>query len=176
MGMIQGEKIKLRALEPTDLDFLYRLENNTEFWEYGHTQTPLSKFVLKQYLENSHRDIYDVKQLRLVITDLKDEVVGLIDFFDFDPKNKRVGLSIIIEDSAQRRKGFALEAIQLVCVYAFKVLDVHQVYAHITPDNEKSIKLFEKSGFKKSGTKKDWNYFGGEYKDEVLFQLFNSKE
>lgn len=168
--MMQGKKIKLRALEPTDLDFLYRLENNTDFWEYGHTQTPLSKFVLKQYLENSHRDIYDVKQLRLVITDLEGGVVGLIDFFDFDPKNKRVGMGIIIEDSGERRKGYAFEAVQLVCDYAFKVLDVHQVYAHIMPDNEKSIQLFEKAGFKPSGVKKDWNYFGGQFKDEVLYQ------
>lgn len=170
--MMQGEKIKLRALEPTDLDFLYRLENDTDFWEYGHTQTPLSKFVLKHYLENSHRDIYDVKQLRLVITDLGDKVVGLIDLFDFDPKNKRVGLGIIIEDSGERRKGYALEAVQLVCDYAFKVLDVHQVYAHITPDNEKSIQLFEKAGFKPSGIKKDWSYFGGQFKDEILYQFF----
>lgn len=171
--MIQGEKIKLRALEPTDLDFLYRLENNTEFWEFGHTQTPLSKFVLKQYLENSFRDIYEVKQLRLVITDLNSKVIGLIDFFDFDPKNKRVGLSIIIEDADQRHKGYGLEAIQLVCHYAFSNLNVHQVYANITSDNKKSMNLFEKAGFKKSGIKRDWNFFGGEFKDEVLFQLFN---
>lgn len=170
--MMQGEKIKLRALEPTDLDFLYRLENNTEFWEYGHTQTPLSKFVLKHYLENSHRDIYDLKQLRLVITDLEERVVGLIDLFDYDPKNKRVGIGIIIEDSGERRKGYALEAVQLVCDYAFKVLDVHQVYAHITPENEKSIQLFEKAGFNPSGIKKDWNYFGGQFKDEILYQFF----
>lgn len=172
--MIKGKKIKLRALETNDIEFLYRLENNIEFWEYGHTQTPLSKFVLKQYLENSHRDIYDVKQLRLVITDLDNKVVGLIDFFDFDPKNKRVGIGIIIEDANNRRKGYALEAVQLVCDYAFSVLDLHQVYANIDAENLNSIHLFEKAGFTISGIKKQWNYIGGKFKDEILVQNFRN--
>ncbi|MEX0997917.1 MAG: GNAT family N-acetyltransferase [Flavobacteriaceae bacterium] len=171
--MITGKKIKLRALEPKDLDFLYEIENNTSFWEYGTTQTPLSRFVLKKYLDNALRDIYEVKQLRLVITNLEDVMLGLIDLYDFDPKNKRVGVAIIIAEEKNRGKGFALEAINLLCDYAFSQLAVHQVYANIGEDNTKSMALFEKAGFKKSGLKKDWNFYAGAFKDEVLFQKFN---
>jgi diamine N-acetyltransferase len=170
MAMLKGEKIQLRALEPGDLDFLYVLENNTDFWEYGNTQTPLSKFVLKQYLDNALRDIYDVKQLRLAIVLPSGETVGLIDFYDFDPKNKRVGVGLVISEEKHRGKGYALEALNLLCNYAFTQLDVHQVFAAIGEDNTKSMTLFEKAGFKKSGVKKDWNYFAGSFKDEVLFQ------
>lgn len=170
--MMTGNKIKLRALEPKDLDFLYRIENNTAFWEYGNTQTSLSRFVLKQYLDNALRDIYEVKQLRLVITSLTDEVLGLIDFYDFDPKNKRVGIGIIIAEEEHRGKGYALEAVRLLCNYAFTRLDVHQVYANIGEDNTKSMALFEKAGFIRSGMKKDWNYYSDTFKDEVLFQKF----
>lgn len=171
--MITGKKIKLRALEPKDLDFLYEIENNTSFWEYGTTQTPLSRFVLKQYLDNALRDIYEVKQLRLVITNLEDAMLGLIDLYDFDPKNKRVGVAIIITEEKNRGKGFALEAINLLCDYAFSQLAVHQVYANIGEDNTKSMALFEKAGFKRAGLKKDWNFYAGTFKDEVLFQKFN---
>lgn len=168
--MLTGKKIKLRALETSDLDFLYTLENNTNFWEYGNTQTPLSKFVLKQYLDNSLKDIYEVQQLRLVITTLENEVLGLIDLYDFDPKNKRVGIGIVIAEKINRGKGFALEAVQLLCVYAFNHLGMHQVYAAINHDNLQSRSLFEKAGFQLSGVKKDWNFVLGTYKDELLFQ------
>lgn len=168
--MLKGEKIQLRALEPTDLDFLYLIENNTDFWEYGNTQTPLSKFVLKQYLDNALRDIYDIKQLRLSIVLPSGEMVGLIDFYDFDPKNKRVGVGLVISEEKHRGKGYALEAIQLLCKYAFSQLDVHQVYANIGEDNTKSMDLFKKAGFQKTGVKKDWNFYAGSFKDEVLFQ------
>ena len=88
MVNLQGKQIHLRAIEPGDLDFLYQLENNTDIWEISGTITPYSKQVLRHYLENAHRDIYDVKQLRLCICK-GDKVLGLIDLFDFDPQKGR---------------------------------------------------------------------------------------
>lgn len=169
--MLKGTQIELRALEPNDLDFLYNIENNTDFWKYGDTIAPLSKFVLKQYLDNALRDIFDVKQQRLVISLISGESLGLIDLYDFDPKNKRVGVGIVISEEKHRGKGFALEAINLLSSYAFSHLGVHQIYAAIGAENTKSMALFEKAGFVKSGVKKDWNFYNGAFKDEFLFQL-----
>ena len=67
MNTLLGKNIKLRALEKEDLDFLYQIENNESFWQVSHTQTPFSKYMLKLYLENAHLDIYQAKQLRLII-------------------------------------------------------------------------------------------------------------
>ena len=57
MNTLQGAHTALRALEPEDLDFLFQIENNESFWEVSYTQTPFSKFLLKQYIENAHLDI-----------------------------------------------------------------------------------------------------------------------
>ena len=171
---LQGEHMFLRALEPSDLDFLYQLENDESIWEVSNTTTPYSKFILKQYLENAHRDIYEVKQLRLAICLKSTEtVIGFIDLFDFEPKHKRVGLGIVIASDEERGKGYASEAVQLTCVYAFTHLNVHQLYANITSDNKKSIHLFEKLGFQKSGEKKDWIFSEGRFKNELLYQLIH---
>ena len=67
MLTLKGKYLYLRALEPEDLDFLYELENTELFWEVSNTTSPFSKFVLRHYIENSHRDIFEAKQLRLVI-------------------------------------------------------------------------------------------------------------
>lgn len=172
MKTLKGESIFLRALELSDLDFLYNLENTESLWEVSSTTTPYSKYILKQYLENSHRDIFDVKQLRLVICRSEDETpVGFIDLFDFDPKHNRVGVGIVIFSETEKRKGFALEALKLTCNYAFTHLKVHQVFAGITEENEGSINLFEKAGFEKSGIKKDWIFSEGKFKSEYFFQL-----
>lgn len=172
MTTLIGKDIKLRALEPTDLDFLYLLENEESIWEISNTTTPYSRYVLKKYLKNSHRDIFDVKQLRLVICTIEnDKNIGCIDFYDFDPKNKRVGVGIIIFLKEDKQKGFAYQSLQLLCTYAFTQLNVHQVYANITEDNKPSISLFEKAGFSKTGVKKDWIYVNGKYKNELQYQL-----
>lgn len=169
---LKGESIRLRALEAEDLDFLYALENNTGVWEISGTTTPYSKHVLKRYLDNAHRDIYEVKQLRLCICDTSDDAIGLIDLFDFDPKNHRAGMGIILE-TKNRNKGIGAEAIHLLTEYAFSTLDLRQVYANVIQGNTASLHLFEKMGFEKVGVKKDWIFSEGNYKDEILFQKLN---
>ena len=171
MKTLRGLKINLRALEPTDLGFLYNVENNEAFWTISHTQTPFSKYLLKRYLENAHLDIYSTKQLRLIIEDATSEIqMGMIDLFDFNPKHKRVGLGILIAPQYQN-KGFASECLQLIVKYGFNHLDLHQFYANILDHNAKSIALFEKFGFQKVGVKKDWIFANDTFHDEILYQF-----
>ncbi len=170
---LKGEHICLRALEPGDLDFLYELENNTDIWEISGTTTPYSRHVLKQYLENAHRDIYDVKQLRLCICDFSDRILGLIDLFDFDPKNHRAGLGIIVLEEKERNKGVGSEAVALLCDYVFTVLEFKQVFANVMEDNIASVHLFKKMGFAEVGLKRAWICSNGNYKSEILFQKIN---
>ncbi|MDG2194210.1 MAG: GNAT family protein [Polaribacter sp.] len=174
MDTLQGKIIQLRALEPEDLQFLFDTENNESFWEVSHTQVPFSKFLLKQYLENAHQDIYEAKQLRLIIEERKThEAVGMIDLFNFNPQHQRAGIGILIHKKHQE-KGFASEAIALLIKYCFTQLNLHQLYANITSENAKSIALFEKHNFKKIGVKKDWIYTNGKFKNEILFQRIHA--
>ena len=174
MLKLQGENIFLRALEPEDLDFLYELENNGDVWEISGTTAPYSKFILRQYLENAHKDIFEAKQLRLCICKHDHKVIGLIDLFDFDPKHRRAGLGLIVLEKAERNKGVGGEAIELVCNYAFSVLDLRQLFANVLEDNLPSVHLFGKKGFQKIGVKKDWIYSQGRFKNEILFQKLNN--
>jgi len=169
---LKGNTIYLRALEPEDLEFVYAIENNESVWEVSNTQTPYSRFLIRQYLENAHQDIYEAKQLRMAIC-LKNsfEAIGLIDLFDFDPKNNRAGVGILISNESNRNKGVGSEALALIINYAFEQLQLHQLYANIGSDNEISLQLFTKFGFQKIGTKKDWIKINNNYKDELLFQL-----
>ena len=174
MLTLKGKNIYLRALEPEDLDFVFTVENNESFWEISAHSAPYSRFLIKQYLENSHRDIYEVRQLRLVISTNDEEAIGLIDLFDFDPKHKRAGIGILINDQNMRGRGFGEEALQLLCKYCFVHLNLHQVYAGVGGGNWPSRRLFEKSGFRQTGRKKEWNFVNGDFEDELLYQLKNN--
>jgi len=174
MQALTGKKIHLRALEPQDIDFLFAVENDESYWEVSSTQTPFSRFILEQYIANAHQDIHEVKQLRLIIVENEsNKNVGFIDLFDFIPQHRRAGVGILIIDSEQH-KGYASEALQLLIDYSFKQLNLHQLFANITSDNTKSLSLFKKHNFLKVGIKKEWVFFKGNFKDEVLFQLINN--
>jgi diamine N-acetyltransferase len=174
MVTLTGTTIYLRALEPEDLEFIYLLENNQALWSVSNTQTPYSRFLIRQYLENAHQDIYEAKQLRLAICTIGSfNAVGLIDLFDFDPVNNRAGVGIVIQDEGQRHKGFGKEALQLVINYSFITLQLHQLYANIDLANVASTTLFTNFGFELIGIKKDWNKRENVYTDEALYQSVN---
>lgn len=174
--LLKNKDIVLRAVEPEDLEILYRWENSTVLWYHGNTLAPYSKLVLRQYINDSlEMDIYQSKQLRLM-TDLVEEkvTIGTIDLYDIDAHNRRAGIGILIDDD-YRRRGFAKQALELMSNYAFDFLYLHQIYAYIAQSNTNSISLFEKAGYQSVGILKDWLQRGEEFEDVYLSQLLNNK-
>ena len=175
MITLQSENIYLRALEPEDLSFVYEIENDENIWQFSNTQTPYSHYLIKKYLKNAQQDIYEAKQLRLAICRNRDfRAIGLIDLFDYDPKNNRAGIGIIIKNQSDRNEGIGSQALELLINYSFKQLNMNQLFANINAENISSIALFTKFGFKKIGTKKNWNLINGVYQDEDFFQLLKT--
>ncbi len=170
MSLLKGGFIQLRALEPEDLNFMQDVENNTENWKYGDTVQPFSKYILKEYIKVAEKPISESGQLRLLITDEEDhERLGFIDLYEMELMHSRAGVAIIVHPDHQRQ-GFALEALRMIEEYAFRILDLHQLYASILEENDPSIKLFEKAGFVCSGKKKAWRCIQHQYKDELFYQ------
>jgi diamine N-acetyltransferase len=169
--LLKGNKITLRAIEPTDLEILYKWENDTTVWTVSDTVTPFSRHVLLQYIETCHLDIYTNKQLRLMIDTADNTTIGCIDIFDFDPKNRRAGIGILIGEIEYRAKGFAADALKTVIEYCFTTLHLHQLYCNITTDNTNSLALFKKQGFSVIGCKKEWILNDNEWLDEFTLQL-----
>ena len=170
-----GDNIKLRAIEPSDLDLIFKWENDPENWLISNTSTPFSRHILNRYIENAQQDIYEARQLRLMI-ELMDkqgndlEVIGTIDFFDFDPMHLRAGIGILIARKDKRKLGLASEALAVFTDYAFSTLHLHQLYCNIVKENKDSLKLFKKHGFTEAGMKRDWIRRKHKWLDVVLLQ------
>jgi diamine N-acetyltransferase len=174
-------EIILRALEPADIDVLYKWENDPEIWHVSNTCTPYSKYILEKYIENSHLDIYQMRQLRLMIDVCENgnghqRSIGTVDLFDFDPYHNRAGIGILIGEKSDRKKGFAFMALNKFLEYSFNTLQLHQLFCNITEGNRDSLRLFKKCGFTVTGRKKEWVKTPAEYVDEYLLQLINPKD
>ncbi len=178
---LAGKHIKLRAIEPSDLDVLYEWENDPANWLVSNTTAPFSRHVLRKYLDKAHLDIYEARQLRLMIersdtSDKENEVIGIIDLFDFDPLHLRAGIGILIARKEDRMKGLATEALSILIDYAFRNLHLHQVYCHVSEDNPGSLKLFRKLGFQEAGKHVDWLRSKDQWLDVYILQKLNDQE
>lgn len=171
---LKAKNIQLRAIEPRDASDLYEWENDRSIWAISNTQIPFSRFVLEEFTNSSHQDIYTNKQLRLMVEEAgSNQTIGCIDIFEFDPQHARAGVGIYIHKDF-REKGFANECLQLVVDYAFKTLHLKQVYSHINASNVASLNLFLKNGFEKTALKKCWHKTSLHLFEDVWFlQLIN---
>lgn len=172
---MRSENLQLRALEPADIDLLYKWENDTGIWHLSSTLTPFSRFAIEQYVMNSSEDIFVAKQLRMMIDQRMGKepaTIGCVDLFDFDPANMRAGLGIMIIEKA-RGKGYASEALDMIMDYAFNLLGLHQLYANVLSENDASLYLFKKKHFQVIGVKKEWVRSKSGWTDEYMLQLIN---
>ncbi|MDO7844958.1 GNAT family protein [Hymenobacter sp. M29] len=168
--------IHLRALEPTDLDFLYALENDRDIWGVSDTLAPVSRHELREYLVHAAADIYVVRQLRQVITTEIGQIpVGVIDLFEYDPLHQRAGVGITILAS-ERRHGYARQALGLLKKYAREVLRLHQLYATVGASNGASMRLFQAAGFRRVGTRRQWLRTPSGWADAVEWQCLLGDE
>ncbi|MCF0236792.1 MAG: GNAT family N-acetyltransferase [Bacteroidaceae bacterium] len=165
--------IQLRALEPSDLEMLYEVENDRQLWAHSDTSAPYSHFALRQFIKRSlQEDIYAQRQLRLVVEHIEGNqhtAVGLVDLFDFSPMHHRAEVGIVILP-AHRRQGFGLDALTQLSQFAADRLAIHSLTATILADNVPSLQLFERAGFRQIGQLADWYFDPEGYKNAILLQ------
>ncbi|MBX0291165.1 GNAT family N-acetyltransferase [Hymenobacter sp. HSC-4F20] len=168
--MLRTDLIFLRPLEAEDLEFLYALENDPEVWGVSDTLAPVSRHVLRHYLDAAAADFFEVRQLRLVICAASTgQAVGALDIFGFEPLHQRAGVGITILREF-RRLGYAHAALQLVVPYAREVLRLHQIYCTISLANYASLELFAGAGFSRVGVRKEWLRTAEGWQDAVEMQ------
>ncbi len=156
--MTKTSNIILRAVEPTDADFMYEVENDTACWRYGDTIAPLSRHILRDYALNYNADPFSAHQLRLIIvgeTQFEGQQLGIIDLYDIDMIHRRAFVGVYILPSF-RNLGIATEALQDIASYAFRVLNLRMLAAKVESSNSVSLALFKQNGFKEVAIVPEW--------------------
>ena len=164
-------KVRLRAIEPEDLDMLYQIENNQQLWNVGTTNVPYSRYTLHDYIATSSDDIFADRQVRLMIEGESGQTVGICDLVRFDPQHQRAEAGIVIID-AHRRQGYARAALDSLADYALRIVHLHQLYAVVAVDNEAALSLFTQAGFQQQMRLRDWLFDGHQYGDAWVLQRF----
>lgn len=161
--------VHLRALEPEDLELLYRWENDRSLWLEGSIVQPWSRELLRQYV-TSVQDIFTHKQLRLVATTGEGKAIGLFDLFDFDPVHSRAGVGVLIGEPAFRGQGWGTQMLEAGLTYVRNALNLRLLHCQITAHNAASIRLFTAAGFEEVGRHPAWLLGPDGPLDTVLYQ------
>lgn len=159
--------IKLRALEPDDLDQLVRWEE--DHVESGLRVAPYSRAVLKRYLEESHKDFWEAEQVRFVLSKADGMAIGLFDVFNANPIHLRAEVAMLV-DPKFRGQGLGYKGLQLVERWAFSRVGLKCLHAEVFTSNISAIRVFQACGYETAGLLKAWYRVGPEFRDVQIFQ------
>ena len=167
--MLRNERVRLRAVEPEDLDLMYLIENDPSLWAFGSTTVPYSRYSLKQFIDQSQNDIFLDGQLRLVIEASNADALGFIDLQGLEPRHRRAEVGIVLLPGYQGC-GYATDSLRLLCQYARQHLGLRQLTAIVAVKNEPARRLFQRAGFTCLSTLPQWLSCGDGFEDALLWQ------
>ena len=159
-------EIRLRAVEPEDVDFILSCENNPEAASWSDYRAPLSREQLLAYALTYDADPFSAGQLRLIIT-ASERPVGILDIYGINEKDSRAYIGICIHPD-NRRRGFAKAALEKLIEFNREKLGLRQLLAKISTLNPNSIRLFKNLGFKEIALLPEWHRIGIEFHDFLL--------
>lgn len=159
MSTAENGGIRLRPLEPEDLELAYTIENDTSTWDASGNPVPFSRYALRRYLEAAPADIFQQHELRLVVCLKADgRAIGFVDLVNFSPYDRRAELSIAILRE-YRRHGYGREALAALERYAARFCHIRTLFAQVShAGNAASHRLLTDSGYTVEATLTDWHH------------------
>jgi RimJ/RimL family protein N-acetyltransferase len=164
--MLEGNKIKLRAIEPEDIPIVSDWLNNIE---YQGQYTPMHQKSKKEWMNHFSNISEDHKEF--VIEKKDGTKIGLIIYFMVQGGPYRfleIGYSITIPE---RKKGYCTEAVKILIDFLFLSQAIERIQATADSRNIASQKVLEKAGFTKEGTLRKAVFIKGNYIDISLFSM-----
>lgn len=161
------DTIKLRAVEPADVDSMFSLENSDDVERVSWNNAPVSRHQLVNYAFGYKSDMFREGQLRLII-EADGIMAGAVDITDVDAANGHALLGIAVLPQL-RRQGIGLKAVNMAVDYCRSV-GLHMLCAIVARDNAASLALFAAAGFATSGCLRSWLRRGKSYQDAIILQ------
>ncbi|MGD9396760.1 MAG: GNAT family protein [Candidatus Thorarchaeota archaeon] len=175
--MYTGELVRLRALEVTDLDDIMKFYNTLELRRFlgppiVRSRRYLEQWLLKVSVWNPWKDGH----LYLAVEEKHSrEFLGLARIEDVRLPHNRAEVGISIYNPEKRGKGFGTDAMLVLLGIGFHILGLNSIYLDTIEDNERSIKVYEKIGFKRVGILRETEYMDGAHKGLLIMDILRKE-
>lgn len=169
---MDGERVKIRRLKSSDAKDIYKNAKDKEISKWTiNLPYPYPKDGAIKFIKKSH---YNLKKKKAyifgVVLKETDEVIGIVDLFKLDWKNKNAELGYWI-GKKYWNKGLMTEAVKLTLGFGFEKLKLHRIYANLFENNTGSKKVLEKSGLSLEGRLREGRYKYGRWHNELKYGI-----
>jgi len=171
MNYWQGKNIRLRGIEPSDAEHIYRWNLDSERARHlDFVWPPSSLASVQAWAEEKSKQTFEKDGFHWLIEDADCKPVGTINTHSCSPHAGTFSYSVDITEE-DRGRGYASEAILLILKYYFDELRYQKVNVCVHSNNPASINLHERLGFQREGVHRHMGFTGGQYFDDIWFGM-----
>lgn len=175
--MYYGEKVKLRAMEMSDLSNIMEGWNTFEMRRFLASAVPMSENTEREWLERTTKaDPWRDGSMTLAIEDKKTgQFLGSVSLFDISRGNQRAEFGIAIHKPENFGRGYGTDATRVMLWIGFHVLGLNSIYLLTASYNERGQRAYEKAGFKRNGLFRQASYMQGEFHDMITMDILRDE-
>ena len=172
--MLEGTLVRLRAMEPEDLEDAYKWVNDREvtLWMTS-LRYPVSRKDEQKWIDDAPTNSFG--GVRLAIETKDGKHIGGINLHRVNPEDRKAGLGIMIGEKDHWSNGYGTDAVKTLLSFAFDEMNLHRVWLHVFADNERAIGCYQKCGFREEGRLRQEVYQDGRYYDVVLMGVLETE-
>jgi len=166
--MIRGKKVRLRAFEKEDYEFMHRIQNDEEVmsWARFRPDHMVSLEALQKEYDAELKGENALRRTFVVVDSKSGRAAGWCSLRWWRPFATTVDFGIAL-DREFRGKGLGTEVLELLTALAFEQYNMHKVELFTRADNKAMVRAAEKNGFRVEGRSRESMYFNGGYWDGV---------
>jgi RimJ/RimL family protein N-acetyltransferase len=170
--LIYGKRIRLRAIEHTDLLRCQEWLNDPEVIEGLSQYLPLSYMDEEHWFEQAMHAEPEARPLAIEVHELTDwKHVGNIGFTNLEWTPRCAEFGIFIGDKTLWDQGYGTEAVELLLQHGFQTLNLNRIYLRVFSANRRAIRSYEMAGFVLEGTLRQAVYRHGQYADVHIMSI-----
>lgn len=143
---LQDQPLRLRPVRQEDCKLLWEWTNDPEVRSASFSSDPIPWEEHIQWFANK---LHDSNCYIFIGLDNEDRAIGQVRFERQDGNEAEISISL---DKVKRRSGYGSRFIDIAVNELFRHTSISSVYALIKPNNDISIRAFEKANFKKKCT------------------------
>jgi RimJ/RimL family protein N-acetyltransferase len=175
--MLKGEKVVLRPVKRTDIEFFLKWFNDPEVTQYLSMYLPMTEMGEEKFIESLGATASG-KDAMFIIEAIEgdgNKPIGCISLDNIHSKDHHAVFGIAIGEKDHWSKGYGTEATRLIIRYGFDQLNLHRINSFAVSFNERSLRLHLSVGFTEEGRQREAVFKNGDYHDHVVFGLLRKE-
>lgn len=174
--MIIGKRVRLRAIERTDLPHFVNWLNDPEVRQHLLMEVPMSLAQEEKWYEHT-LSLDNAEQPLVIEVNIAEEwvPVGNIGLMDINSINRHAEVGLFIGEKQFWNQGYGGEAIELMLSHGFNNLNLNRIYLRVDETNLHGIRCYERVGFIHEGRMRQARFENGQYIDVLWMSVLRSE-